>query len=42
MRNGIAEESVNKTGYCCGVVRSAHIEGEIMVSAQTVVPGLLL
>ena len=30
MRSGIAEESVNKAGYCCGVVRSAHIEGEIM------------
>ena len=30
MKSGNAEESVNKAGYCCGVVRSAHIEGEIM------------
>jgi len=30
MRSGIAEESINKAGYCCGVVRSAHIEGEVM------------
>jgi len=30
VRSGIAEESVNKTGYCCGVVRSALIVGEIM------------
>jgi hypothetical protein len=30
VRSGIAKESVNKMGYCCGVVRSAHIEGEIM------------
>jgi len=30
MRSGIAEESVDKISYCCGVVGSAHIEGEIM------------
>jgi len=24
------EKSVNKTGYSCGVVRSAHIECEIV------------
>jgi hypothetical protein len=30
VRSGIAEESVNKAVYCCGVVMSDHIEGEIM------------
>jgi len=30
MRSGIAEESFYKACYCCGVARSAHIEGEIM------------
>jgi hypothetical protein len=30
VRGGIAKESINKTGYCCGVVRSAHSEREIM------------
>ena len=29
MRSGIAEKSFYKACYC-GVVRSAHIEGEIM------------
>ena len=30
MRSGIAEESFYKACYCCGVVRSTHVEGEIM------------
>ena len=30
MRSGVAEESLNKAAYCCGVVSSAHIEREIM------------
>ena len=30
MRSGIAEELFYKACYCCGEVRSAHIEGEIM------------
>jgi hypothetical protein len=34
VRSGIAEESVDKTGYCCGVVRRAHIECEIMVALK--------
>jgi hypothetical protein len=42
VRSGIAEESVNKTGYCCGVVRRSHIKGEIMGVLKTVVLGLLL
>jgi len=28
--DSIAEESVNKAGYCYRVVRIAHIEGKIM------------
>jgi len=28
--DSIAQESVNKVGYCYRVVRSAHIEGKIM------------
>ena len=30
MRSGGLEEPVNRSGYRCGVVRSAQIEGEMM------------
>ena len=27
-------ESVNKAGYCCGVVRSAYVKGDMMVALK--------